>query len=185
MQKVRPWCGQPSDRGRLRNRTNSHHHHHHHHDFWATVCKTVRPMLSDRCLSVCLSVCPVLSVCNVHPLWPNGWTDQDETWRASRPRPWPHCVRWGPCCASPKGEAQPLQFSAHICCGQMAAWIKMSLGMELGLGPGDFLLDGDPAPPPQKGAEPPKIFGPCLLWSNGCMDDAGTWNGGRPQATLC
>jgi len=20
------------------------------HDFWATVCKTVRPMLSDRCL---------------------------------------------------------------------------------------------------------------------------------------
>ena len=26
-------------------------------NFWATVCKTVRPMLSDRCLSVC----PVLS----------------------------------------------------------------------------------------------------------------------------
>jgi len=25
--------------------------------FWATVCKTVRPMLSDRCLSVCLPVC--------------------------------------------------------------------------------------------------------------------------------
>jgi len=24
--------------------------------FWATVCKTVRPMLWDRCLSVCLSV---------------------------------------------------------------------------------------------------------------------------------
>jgi len=31
--------------------------------FGATVCKTVRPMLSDRC-SVC-PVCPVLSVCNV------------------------------------------------------------------------------------------------------------------------
>ena len=31
--------------------------------YWATVCKTVGPMLSDRCLS-CLSVCPVcLSVC--------------------------------------------------------------------------------------------------------------------------
>ena len=27
----------------------------------------------------------------------------------------------------------------------MAAWIKMSLGMEIGLGPDDFLLDGDPA----------------------------------------
>ena len=33
----------------------------------------------------------------------------------------------------------------------MAAWIKMSLGMELGLGPGDFVLDRDPAPPSQKG----------------------------------
>jgi len=30
----------------------------------------------------------------------------------------------------------------------MAAWIKMPLGMELGIGPGDFVLDGDPAPPP-------------------------------------
>jgi len=30
------------------------------HYYWATVCKTVCPMLSDRCLSVCLSV---LSVC--------------------------------------------------------------------------------------------------------------------------
>jgi len=30
----------------------------------------------------------------------------------------------------------------------MAARIKMSLGMEVGLGPGDFVLDGDPAPPP-------------------------------------
>jgi len=62
----------------------------------------------------------------------------------------------------------------------MTAWIKMSLGMELGLDPGDFVLDGDPAPPPQKGAEPP-IFGPCLLWPNGWMDEAGTWHGGRPQ----
>jgi len=25
----------------------------------------------------------------------------------------------------------------------------MPLGMEVGLGPGDFVLDGDPAPPPQ------------------------------------
>jgi len=21
--------------------------------------------------------------------------EQDETWHAGRPRPWPHCVRWG------------------------------------------------------------------------------------------
>ena len=37
--------------------------------FGATVCKTVRPMLSDCCLSVCLSC---LSVCDVGALWPNG-----------------------------------------------------------------------------------------------------------------
>ena len=30
----------------------------------------------------------------------------------------------------------------------------MPLGMEVGLVPGDFVLDGDPAPPPQKGADP-------------------------------
>ena len=30
----------------------------------------------------------------------------------------------------------------------------MSLGMEVGLGPGDFVLDGDPAPPPNKGRRP-------------------------------
>jgi len=40
------------------------------------------------------------------------------------------------------------QFSAHICCGQMAGWIKMPLGMEVGLGPCDFVLNGDPTPPP-------------------------------------
>jgi len=33
----------------------------------------------------------------------------------------------------------------------MAAWIKMSLGMELGLGPGDFVLDGDPVALSPKG----------------------------------
>jgi len=43
-------------------------------------------------------------------------------------------------------------FLAHLYCGQMAACIKMPLGMELGLGPGDFVLDGDPGPPP-----PPKF----------------------------
>jgi len=109
--------------------------------FWATVCKTVCPVLSDQ-LSVCLSVCPL---CNVRALCPNGWTDQDETWQAGRPRPWPQCVRWGPSSPPPKGLSP--QFSAHICCGQIAAWIKMPLGMKLGLSPGDFVLDGDQADP--------------------------------------
>ena len=44
----------------------------------------------------------------------------------------------------------------------------MPLGMQAGLSPGDFVLDGDPAPLP-KGVEPP-IFSPRLLRPNGCMD---------------
>jgi len=56
----------------------------------------------------------------------------------------------------PKGAQPPLpQFSAHICCGQMAAWIKMSLGLELGLGPCDCVLDEDPLP--KWGRSPPNF----------------------------
>jgi len=33
----------------------------------------------------------------------------------------------------------------------------------------------------KKGAQPPPIFGLCLLWSNGCMDQDATWYGGRPR----
>ena len=129
-------------------------------------------MLSVRCpvCPVCLSV---VCVTFVHCGYINSWTDQDETWYAGRPRPWPHCVRWGPSSPSPKGRRSP-QFLAHICCGQMAARITMSLGMEVGLGPGDFLLDKDPAPFPKQGAELPK-FPPCLSWPNRWMDQDGSW----------
>jgi len=34
--------------------------------------------------------------------------DQDETWHAGRPRPWPHSVRWGPSFPSPKGAQPPI-----------------------------------------------------------------------------
>jgi len=75
----------------------------------------------------------------------------------------------------PKGHSP--QFLAHICCGQMAGWIKMPLGMEVGLNPGDFVLGGDPAPPsPKGGGAPPPVFRPCLLWPNGWMDQDGTWH---------
>jgi len=33
-----------------------------------------------------------------------------------------------------------------VYCGQTVGWIKMSLDTEVGLGPGDVVLDGDPAP---------------------------------------
>jgi len=56
----------------------------------------------------------------------------------------------------------------------------MPLGSEVGLGPGDIVLDGDPAPLPKTGAEPPPIFGPCLFWSKGWMDQDGTLRGDGP-----
>jgi len=49
----------------------------------------------------------------------------------------------------------------------MAGWIKKALDMEVGLGtglvPGHIVLDGEPAPLPQKGDRAPPIFGPFLL----------------------
>ena len=36
----------------------------------------------------------------------------------------------------------------------MTGWIKMALGMEVGLGPGDFVCDGDPAPPEKRAHHP-------------------------------
>jgi len=51
-------------------------------------------------------------------------------------------------------------------CGQTVGRIKMPLGTEVGLGPGDIVLDGDPAPATERGTAPP-LVGPCLLWPNG------------------
>jgi len=77
---------------------------------------------------------------SAHVLWPNGCMDQDATWYGGRPRRWSHCVRWGPS-SSPKG-AHP-QFSAHVCGGQTAGWIKkLPLDRELGLGPGHIVRWG-------------------------------------------
>jgi len=66
--------------------------------YWATVCKTVRPMLSDRCLSVC----------DVRALWPNGWTDQDETWHAGRLGPGHIVLDGDPDPHPPKGHSPPI-----------------------------------------------------------------------------
>jgi len=86
-----------------------------------------------------------------------------------------------------KGAKPPPQFSAHFCCGQTAGCIKMPLCMDVGLSPGDFVLDGDPVPPPQQRGGAPQIFGPCIVWPNGWMDQDATWHGGicLSQATLC
>jgi len=81
--------------------------------------------------------------------------DQDETWHAGRPRPWPYCDRRIPSFPPQKGDGEPLQFSAHIYCGHMARWIKIPRGREVGLiSPSDIVLDVDPAPLPKKGGAP-------------------------------
>ena len=52
-----------------------------------------------------------------------------------------------------KEVAAPPQFSTHVYCSQTVGWIKMALGMEVGLGPGHIVLNGDPAPLPKRGRD--------------------------------
>jgi len=115
-------------------------------------------------------------------LSPNGCMGQDGTCHGGGLWSSPQCARRGPS-SSPKTGAlgRAPQLLAHFYCGQTAGCIKMPLGMEIGLSPGVFVLDGDPTPSPTR-AEPP-IFGPRLLWPNGCMDQNATWYGGRPRPT--
>jgi len=118
---------------------------------------------------------PIFGPC---PLWPSGWMVQDCTWHGGGPWSKPHCARCGR--SSPPKKGAP-QFSAHFYCGQTVGCTKLPLGMEVGLSQGDFVLDGDPAPPRQKGNRAPSpSFGPCLMWQNSWMDQDGTWRGGGP-----
>ena len=58
----------------------------------------------------------------------------------------------------------------------------MPLGIDVGHSSGDFVLDGDPAfPPQQRGGAPLPIFGPFLLCPNGWMHQDAIRYGGRPQ----
>jgi len=77
----------------------------------------------------------------------------------------------------------PLSYSCLsvtlVYCNQTVGWIKMKLGMEVGLGPGHIVLDGDLASLHIWGTSP--NFSQCLLWPNGWMDQDATWYGGRPR----
>ena len=102
---------------------------------------------------------PIFGPC---PLWPKGWMDQDPTWYRGRPRPRRYCVRWGPRCPHKKrGTAAPQSRPMYY--GQTAGWVKMPLGVEVGLGPGDIVLDGDPASPSKKGGTALPNFRPMSI----------------------
>jgi len=119
------------------------------------------PMLSDCCLS-----CPIcLSVNLVYCGQTVGWIKMKLGMQVGLLCPG-HNVLDGDPPPIPQRRTAP-QFSAHICCGKMAGWIKMPLGMEVGFGPGNCVRWGPSSP--KKGHSPPPIFGPCLLWPNGCM----------------
>jgi len=79
---------------------------------------------------------------------------------------------------SQRGTAS--QFPAHICCGQMAGWIKMPFGTEVGLGSVDIVLDNAP---PKRGTALHKFSadvycGQTLGWIK--MPHA-HWYEGRPR----
>ena len=106
--------------------------------FWATVRKTVRPLLSDPCMS-CLSVTLVYCGKTV------GWIKMKLGMQVGLDPG--HIVLDGDPAPPPQKRGHSPQFSAHVYCGQTAGWIKISLGTEVGLDPGDIVLDGDSALP--------------------------------------
>jgi len=150
--------------------------------------------LPKRRRSLLLNFWPLL-------LWLNCWMHQDATCYGGRPRPRRHCVRWmdgwikmalgdlawrwalvRPHCASsqllPPLKWHTSNFRPMPVVEKRLYGLRCHFGMEVSLGAGDFVFDGDPATP--KRAHPPRpIFGPCLLWPNGCrwMDENATWYG--------
>jgi len=106
--------------------------------------------------------------------------DQDEIWHAD-------CVRWGPSSPSRKGRQAPSIFGPYLL--QSNGWmyqIQDATWYGVGLSPGDFVLDADPALPPQKwGQSPLSNFRPIFIvvkrLQYRCMHQDATWYGGRPQ----
>jgi len=139
-----------------------------HHSFSALLRTPVfgRPFVKRFALCYRSVVCPVLSVCpvcDVRALWSNSWTDQDETWHAVRPRPWPHCVRWGPSSPSPKGAQPPIFGPYHLrpngCMDQDVTWYGGRPRPRL------LCVRWRPRSPSQKGgrATPQKNFRPMFI----------------------
>ena len=62
--------------------------------------------------------------------------------------------------------------------GQTVGWIRMPLGMVIGLGARHIVLDADPSP--KRGTASLPNFWPMSVVENGMMDEDATLYGGRP-----
>ena len=119
-------------------------------------------------------------------LWPNGWMHQDATRYRCRPQLRRLCLRWRPSSPFPQRGGAYSPIFVHFYCGQTVGCnrcIKMPLGMKVGLGLCDIVFDVDPATVRKKADPPHPIFGPCLLWPNGWMDEDAARYGSRPRPT--
>ena len=66
-----------------------------------------------------------------------------------------------------RGRNSPI--SAQVYCGQTVGWIKMTLAMEVGLGPIHIVLDGDTAPLPKRVQNPQFSVHLCCGQTAGCI----------------
>jgi len=113
---------------------------------------------------------PIFGPCLLRP---NGCMDQDVTWYGVRSRPRRYCVRWGSRSPSPKGGGggvPPAKFSAHVYCGQTAGWMKLVLGIEVGL-----------SPLPKRGGAPSPNFRPICIVAKRLHASKITWYGARAR----
>ena len=88
-----------------------------------------------------------------HLLRPNGWMDEGGTWQGGRHQPRRLFVRWGHSHLPPKGGGTLLpnfRPISIVATGKTVGCIKMPLGVDVGLSPGDFVLHGDPVLPPEQ-----------------------------------
>ena len=70
----------------------------------------------------------------------------------------------------------PHRILIHVYCSQTAGLIKLPLGTKVNLGSGDVVLYGV-----AKKRHSPPVFGSCLLWPNGWIDEDAGWYRSRPR----
>ena len=156
------------------------------HSVWANQCPHPPSPNFGRLFVKVFALCYQISVClSVTLVYCGQMVTRIKLklWHTGRPRPWPHCVRWGPSSPPPKGAQtpnfRPISVVVKWLHGSRCHLVCRPLGMQLGLGPGDCVSWELRSPSPKRG-QSPQIFGPYLLWSNGWMHQDATWYGGRP-----